>query len=171
MNGIKLTLILVISAIGIAGLVTIFNQDRAIAPENDSALVAPSNTITPTQIILEPTTKTNTITPTSIPTPTTVVETATNQTYSSYISYRVPRHIESIDVELTLDGTTITDYNVNYSMAEGESRQYQNSFAYAISSQIIGKDINNISLYRVGGASLTTGAFMQAVADIKNQVG
>ena len=48
-----------------------------------------------------------------------------------------------------------------------ESQQYQSAFIGGIADQVVGKDIDEVSVSRVAGSSLTSGGFMKALAEIK----
>ena len=92
-----------------------------------------------------------------------------NGTHSTITEYRAPnnaRHI--VTVNLTLADDTVTAATVSYSGDEvAASKNHQGNFSAAYQSQVVGKKLDTIALSRVGGASLTTGAFNQALANIK----
>lgn len=93
--------------------------------------------------------------------------TVQERTVSADASYFTPRRTEhAIAVTLTLDGTTITAADVSYDGGAAVTPQHS-AFDAAYESVVIGQDINQISLSRVGGASLTSDAFNQAVAEIR----
>jgi hypothetical protein len=85
------------------------------------------------------------------------------------ISYRVPNSTQSIDVTLTIDNFIIKNVNTKHSM-KGESREYQQSFESDYKKFVVGKDIREIKLSRISGASLTTEAFNQAINQIKKSL-
>lgn len=98
--------------------------------------------------------------------------TATNfkdGTYSANGSYQTPGGTESIDVSVTLSSGTITDAKVALNARGGEAEEYQSKFASGFKSQVVGKKINEVSLTRVAGSSLTPKGFNSAIADIENQ--
>jgi hypothetical protein len=74
-----------------------------------------------------------------------------------------------MEVTLDLDGETIVDANVAYNGGTAQTPQHI-SFDEAYLTQVIGQDINNVQLSRVGGSSLTSAAFNEAVTDIKAQL-
>jgi hypothetical protein len=55
--------------------------------------------------------------------------------------------------------------------AEGESTEYHTSFDASVTAAIVGKKIDDITPSRIGGASLTTGAFTKALTSIKASAG
>ncbi len=91
--------------------------------------------------------------------------------YKSEIEYDVPqRHVESIEVEITIEDGIVTELKNTHSKTSEDSVYHQNDFENAITDQVIGKKIEEIELSRVGGASLTTGAFNQALDEIMEQI-
>lgn len=93
-----------------------------------------------------------------------------SQTYTAEASYLTPRRTEHvIDVTLTIDGTTITNADVTYDGGAAATPSHA-GFDNAFEAAVIGQNINTISLSRVGGASLTSNAFNDAVAEIRTQL-
>ena len=89
--------------------------------------------------------------------------------YSSTINYSVPRSTETITVTINLSGGAISSVSTQNSAVRGDSKFYQTDFANSIAGQVSNKKIDTINLSAVGGASLTTDAFMQALQNIKKQ--
>ncbi len=84
-------------------------------------------------------------------------------------TYLTPRRDEhTVDVTLTIADGIVTDAEVTFDgKPAGEvSNGTQGRFLAAYEAEVIGKPVANINLSRVGGASLTTGAFNEAVAKI-----
>jgi len=97
------------------------------------------------------------------------VDTST-ETYTAQASYFTPNRTEhQMLITLELDGETVVDANVDYDGAAAQTPNHSN-FDNAYASQVIGKNINDIQLSRVGGASLTSTAFNEGVAEIKAQL-
>ena len=71
-----------------------------------------------------------------------------------------------VTVQLTMTADVITDVNVLYNDKETYSDPNQERFDNAYKPLVVGKKISELSLSRVGGASLTTDAFNEAVAKI-----
>lgn len=92
--------------------------------------------------------------------------------YTVTVNYGIPQgYSENMTVTLRLLSNVITDATVQYDAgANHESAWYQNRFQSAYKPLVIGKNIDSISLSRVGGASLTTNAFNAALQAIKEQV-
>jgi hypothetical protein len=95
---------------------------------------------------------------------------ADTQTYSAEASYFTPNRTEhEMLITLELEGETVVDANVTYDGAPAQTPNHSN-FDNAYTAEVIGKNINNIELSRVGGASLTSNAFNDGVAEIKAQL-
>lgn len=90
-------------------------------------------------------------------------------TYSAGAAYRVPGTIESIKVSVTLANGIITNASVSQSGIEPESARYQEGFASAYRSYVIGKSIGSVNVSRISGASLTTEGFSNALAQIASK--
>jgi hypothetical protein len=95
---------------------------------------------------------------------------AVNETFIAMASYFTPRRTEhDIAVTLELNGTTIVNANVTYD-GEVAKTPAHSGFDSAYATEVIGKNINDIELSRTGGASLTSVAFNEAVAEIRAQL-
>ena len=108
--------------------------------------------------------------PTPVPPVVTTPKTAYKDgTYTVTTSYLAPgRSTHNVTATLKIVNDTITESRVNYSGDDVEtSAQYQSKFTQAYQTQVIGKKLDTITLSRVGGASLTTGAFNKAIAEVK----
>ncbi|MEJ1155956.1 hypothetical protein [Microbacterium marmarense] len=88
-------------------------------------------------------------------------------TYSADGSYATPESVESISVTVTLSDDVITEVQVVGDAQAQESQQYQSDFIGGISVVVVGQDIDEISVSRVAGSSLTSGGFNQAIDAIK----
>jgi len=97
-------------------------------------------------------------------------ETTTTQTLSATGNYLTPaRTAHTVDLTLELRGDTVTDASIIFD-GKDAAGQYSNDnqarFDAAYKAQVVGKRLDEISLSRVGGASLTSQAFNEAVATI-----
>lgn len=152
---ILLLLIILVGGAGAGFYVSNVKKSEAEAV----AVTTPTPVITPVQTIPAPVT-----TPTPVTTP---VSTAT--IYSQDITYPTPEEgHETIHVKLSLKDGTISDVAFSYDTPKKrESKNFLGSFEQALASQgLIGKKLSNVSLSQVGGASLTTAAFNQALSQI-----
>lgn len=82
--------------------------------------------------------------------------------------YQSPGGTESIAVTLTLKDNAVDAVDVTQQADSRESREYQSAFASAYKSRVVGKKINEISLSRVAGSSLTCAGFSDALDQIKH---
>lgn len=92
-----------------------------------------------------------------------------NGTYTATGSYSTPGGQESIGLSVTLAGDTISSAKVTQNATGGEAEEYQAKFAANFESQVVGKKIDEVSLSRVAGSSLTPRGFNNAITDIENQ--
>jgi hypothetical protein len=61
----------------------------------------------------------------------------------------------------------VTDVVVTPHATEGNQALFQGKFASGIAAEVEGKDIDTLTISRVGGSSLTSGGFNQALDTIK----
>ena len=91
-------------------------------------------------------------------------------TYTSNVQYEIPYgYIEPMDVSVVLKDGVITEAEVSFAVVNPVSAEYQKLFAQAVQTKVVGQRITDVSLARAGGASLTSGGFNEALADIKSQ--
>lgn len=90
-------------------------------------------------------------------------------TYSASSSYMVPHAQNNITVKITIANGAVSSVSASHNARDDESQMYVSRFNQSIDSAVVGKPFKNISLSRVGGASLTTDGFTQALAAIANQ--
>ena len=87
--------------------------------------------------------------------------------YDTVVTYLTPMRTEyKLAVELTLKDGIVTGADVGYSQGAEKDPNAQR-FEAAYKTEVIGKSLDSINLSRVGGASLTTGAYNNALAEIK----
>jgi uncharacterized protein with FMN-binding domain len=90
-------------------------------------------------------------------------------TYSADGSYVSPNGSETVGVELTLAGGTVTGVNITQHPSNPNTRKFQGEFAGGIAAQIVGRSIDELNVSKVAGSSLTSGGFNQAVEKIKQE--
>lgn len=90
-------------------------------------------------------------------------------TYTATGSYRTPETTEDITVTLTLKDDVVTDVSFTSTQRVHETAQYQAQFASGYKQFVVGKNIDDVSVSRVSGSSLTSGGFMSALGQIKTQ--
>jgi uncharacterized protein with FMN-binding domain len=88
-------------------------------------------------------------------------------TYEATASYQSPNGTETIDVSITLADDVITAVEVTGNGESPDSKRYQGEFEDGIADVVVGKNIDEISVDKVGGSSLTSGGFNDAVEQIK----
>jgi uncharacterized protein with FMN-binding domain len=90
-------------------------------------------------------------------------------TYSAEGSYATPETVETITVTLTLADDVVTAVEVVGDPQKSESEEYQGRFIGGISDEVVGKRVDELSVSRVAGSSLTSGGFNEAVEAIKTE--
>ncbi|MCU1412108.1 MAG: FMN-binding protein [Rhodoglobus sp.] len=93
--------------------------------------------------------------------------TYTDGTYTESADYQAPSGTETVDVTLTLADNVITDVQVTGHATDPEAKLHQGQFAGGIAGVVVGKNIDEIQVDKVGGSSLTSGGFNAAVDLIK----
>lgn len=88
-------------------------------------------------------------------------------TYTESADYQAPSGTETVDVTLTLADNVITAVEVTGHATDPEAKQHQGEFKDGIAAEVVGKNIDEIKVDRVGGSSLTSGGFNKAVELIK----
>lgn len=98
--------------------------------------------------------------------------TPAGKTIASQTSYRTPGGTEEVSFLLMVDdGGEITAAQANVMAKNPTSVMRQTSFADEFPQVLLGKNINELEkVDRIGGSSLTTGAFNQALAGLKAQL-
>jgi uncharacterized protein with FMN-binding domain len=93
--------------------------------------------------------------------------TYTDGEYSATADYQSPNGTETIDVTLSLEDGVITAVEVTGDGDNPNSKQYQSKFAGGIAAEVVGVSIDDISVDKVAGSSLTSAGFNDAVDEIK----
>jgi len=89
-------------------------------------------------------------------------------TYSATGSYSSPGGRESIELTVTIKDGVITSTSLETDPASRDSRTYQTSFASGYKDLVVGKNVDEVSLSRVAGSSLTSNGFNDALDQIKS---
>ena len=89
--------------------------------------------------------------------------------YTASGNYRTPGGIDQISVTVDLSDGVITAVSVTGDPQAPESVQYQGQFISGISDAVVGQSIDELSVDRVAGSSLTSGGFNEAITEIKEQ--
>lgn len=89
--------------------------------------------------------------------------------YEQMGDYTSPAGPEQIDVKLTLKNGIITEAEVTPQADKPISKMKQEAFAKEYKTSVVGKDIKDLQLGKIAGASLTPKGFNDAVQKIKAQ--
>jgi uncharacterized protein with FMN-binding domain len=139
-------IVIVLIAIAAAAVVALNNSQKAAAPVTSDSTSPSSNQ-------------------SQAPSPT--ASQYKDGTYSATGSYSTPGGRESIELEVTLTGGTVQDTKLTQKGMTGEAKEYQARFASGYKTEVIGKSIDEVSLSRVAGSSLTSAGFNNALDQIK----
>ncbi len=90
-------------------------------------------------------------------------------TFEATADYQSPNGTETIKVTLSLEGDKVTDVEVEGASVDPspEVIRYQGEFEDGIAAEVVGKKLDDLQVDRVGGSSLTSGGFNEAVEQIK----
>jgi len=93
--------------------------------------------------------------------------------FEETVTYQIPEKNKTEDLKLTVklnpEGV-ILDSSVSFTVNDRTSIKYQEGFTKNYKSQIVGKNVKEISLSRVGGASLSSAAFNKAIQNIRTRL-
>ena len=84
-------------------------------------------------------------------------------------SYGSPGGQQHIAVSLTVSGNKVTDSTVVGKATGGVAQFYQKSFIDSYKTFVVGKSLDDITVSRVAGSSLTSIGFKDALKKIKQQ--
>ena len=88
-------------------------------------------------------------------------------TYEASADYQSPNGTEEVTVTVTLADGVITAVEVVGDGDNPNSKRYQGEFADGIGDVVVGKNIDEISVDKVAGSSLTSAGFNDAIDAIK----
>ncbi len=90
--------------------------------------------------------------------------------YTAQGSFYTPDGTEQIGVTIKLSGNNITSVSIDdSSIYSGTSFAYTERFINGLNSVVVGKNIDNVNVGRISGASLTPIGFNAALDTIKSQ--
>lgn len=160
---ISIGTVAIIATVG-SGSYLILADNSSINNNQISSNSTPSENKTPAivdttnQITNSNTTTTITTSPTE-----TTLYAYKNGTYTASANYYVPKYQNSISINISIENDIIKSATASHDYTDRESGLYIDSFDSQLSSKIVGKKISDIKLSRVGGASLTTYGFNDAL--------
>jgi uncharacterized protein with FMN-binding domain len=74
--------------------------------------------------------------------------------------------LETVGVTLKLAGGVVEDVTITPHPSNPNTKKFQGEFAGGIKALVVGKKIDELSVSKVAGSSLTSGGFNQAVQAI-----
>jgi uncharacterized protein with FMN-binding domain len=87
--------------------------------------------------------------------------------YSAEGDYVSPAGPSTVLVEITIQNDSVAAVTVTPEQTDPTAKGFQTQFANGIADIIVGRDIDILAVTRVGGSSLTSGGFNDALAKIK----
>ncbi|WP_394252138.1 FMN-binding protein [Arthrobacter pityocampae] len=90
-------------------------------------------------------------------------------TYSDTGAYQSPAGQEEVGVTLTLEADVVTGVEVEPMPDNPTTTEYQGRFAGGIADAVVGKKLDELSVDKVAGSSLTSGGFNDALGKIKSE--
>jgi len=150
----KITMPIYILTIGMFILVSVFSYSVIASRETSSSLLADAGSIATKEVMAMTNDEMGQMM-------------MVDGTYRSEIRYEVPYgYIEPMTLEVTLASGVITESKVDFEIVNPVSESYVRSFENYYRDKVIGKPIAEVSLARVGGATLTNVAFDAALKKI-----
>lgn len=89
-------------------------------------------------------------------------------TYTESGNYTAPSGTETVEVTVTLADGVITDVEVVGDATDPQAQIMQGEFIGGIEAEVVGKNIDELNVDKVGGSSLTSGGFNLAIEAIKD---
>lgn len=127
----------------------------------------------PEKIIAETTVTPNESTPETTPAVTGAdsakLATYKNGTYAVIGQYKSPAGPEEIGVTIVLENAVIKDVTVEAKATNPISVKRQEAFINEYKTQVVGKNIDEVQLDKVGGSSLTSSGFNDALEKVKQE--
>jgi uncharacterized protein with FMN-binding domain len=90
-------------------------------------------------------------------------------TYVADAGYTAPSGLAAITVSVTVVDNAVSWVHVAPGTFVGDPFTFQDQFAKAVPDLVVGLDLDEVSVSRVAGSSLTSEAFNQAIDKIKTE--
>ena len=90
-------------------------------------------------------------------------------TYVAEGAYTAPSGLAAITVSITVSDDAVSWVHVAPGTFVGDPFAFQDQFAKAVPDLVLGKDLDEVSVSRVAGSSLTSEAFNLAIDKIKTE--
>lgn len=175
---IAIIAVLVVIALAGVGIFALQSDEPTTTPaESTTAREVEEETSEPT-VVTEPE---ESATPPTVDTESEPIETDTptipavadttydDGSYTASASYLTPARVShDMDVTLTITDDVVTAVSITYDGGAANTSSLKR-FDGAYQAAVIGVSLEELSLSRIGGASLTSNAFNEAVSDIRNQ--
>ncbi len=159
----------VVAAVAFVIIVGSVASYSMLGQQTSAPVVTPTNV--PTTTMSTPTSVMTTVpsTITSVPSTSSAVTLGSYKdgVYSVVGNYSSPAGAEQIDVNLTLKDGVVTAAEVTPQATVPLSQRFQGQFVSGYKAYVIGKKIDEISITKVSGSSLTPKGFADALAKIK----
>ncbi|MBP9852804.1 MAG: hypothetical protein QG629_254 [Patescibacteria group bacterium] len=162
-------IVALLAIIGSAGYVIRTSSASDQNPSTISAAKAEDDTAATTAAMVHTTADTTT-SATQTATTSGAISAYKDGTYSTTAKYQVPHGYQnSIAVKATIKDGKITSVSTDDTYSDHESRNYIDAFESDVENTVVGQYLGDFSASRIGGASLTTMAFDEAIQTITSQ--
>jgi hypothetical protein len=145
--------------VGVLGMVALAGCAGTTTPAADAEETTPATTAPSSSATTDSGTDTGSV----------VGSAYTDGTYTAEGSYSTPESVETIEVTITLESDVVTAVEVTGDPQAAESQRYQSQFIGGISDEVVGQLVDDVSVSRVAGSSLTSGGFNKALQTIKSE--
>lgn len=145
-----------VAVVGVAGALALAGCSATAGPPSDGSGTGADST-------------TDSTTSTDTGSTSTSGDTYQDGTYTAEGTYVTPESVETITVTVTLEDDVVTGVDVTGDPQAHETVEYQSKFIGGISDVVVGQDLDQLSVSRVAGSSLTSGGFNDAIETIKSE--
>lgn len=160
------TIAAIVTIVVIVGIVILI---ETLQKHSDAATSSLGTTDTSTPAATDTTGTTSSPTTSNGTSSTTSSSTYKDGTYTADQQYYVPHGYEDIKVTITVASGVVTNASIVNSENDRDSQRYQEDFASSYKNYVVGKKLSDVKLSYVAGASDTTQAFDDALAQVRTQ--
>ncbi len=89
--------------------------------------------------------------------------------YTGQGSYTSPAGPEKVTIQVTLASDKVTDVTFSSDATSPTTKIYQGKFVSGLDGAVVGKSLDDISIDKLAGSSLTGGGFNEAIDQIKGE--
>ncbi len=126
-----------------------------------TAPAVPADMSTTTPVTTTPTPASSETTKPAVTTP---APTSKSEVHANTVSYNTPAGMDDVGFSVTVTDGKITAVSVTPKATHDISKMLQGKFRDAIVAQAVGQDLKSLKIHAVGGASLTTDAFVKFIS-------